>query len=243
MDYQKIGEYIKGKRKAAGLTQAELSEKLNITSKAVSKWECGIAMPDISLFPELCQIFNISVAELLEGCDKVEDNTIERKLKKKTIIVVILSVCCTILLILSVIFGIYFIKNYNSVRTYDLVSGNSSFKLNGKIISIGKQNYVYLGDLKYLNLDNQDQFNSVILKYELYYGKELLFMKNYEKVNDKNEKSEVPFNKILEKVYLFEMIDKNLFKKDEFLYLKLYIANNDEKVKEFIINISIKLDK
>lgn len=45
MDYKKIGEYIQSKRKAIPLTQAELGEKLGVTSKAVSKWECGLSFP------------------------------------------------------------------------------------------------------------------------------------------------------------------------------------------------------
>jgi transcriptional regulator with XRE-family HTH domain/DNA-directed RNA polymerase subunit RPC12/RpoP len=67
MDQLKIGKFIAGCRKAKGLTQLQLSEKLNITDKAVSKWETGKAMPDSSIMLELCDILGISVNELLSG--------------------------------------------------------------------------------------------------------------------------------------------------------------------------------
>ena len=67
MDQLKIGKFIAGCRKEKGLTQAQLAEKLNITDKAVSKWERGIAMPDTSIMLELCDILCISVNELLSG--------------------------------------------------------------------------------------------------------------------------------------------------------------------------------
>ena len=61
MDSGKIGAYIQLKRKSAGLTQTQLGDMLGITSKAVSKWETGVAIPDVSLFPELTKILNITI--------------------------------------------------------------------------------------------------------------------------------------------------------------------------------------
>ena len=67
MDQLKIGKFIAECRKQKKITQAQLSEKLNITDKAVSKWERGISMPDSSIMLELCDILGISVNELLSG--------------------------------------------------------------------------------------------------------------------------------------------------------------------------------
>jgi len=53
MDQLKIGTFIAGRRKAVGLTQVQLAEKLNITDRAISKWERGKAMPDSSIMLEL----------------------------------------------------------------------------------------------------------------------------------------------------------------------------------------------
>ena len=67
MDQLKIGKFISECRKQKNLTQMQLSEKLGITDKAISKWERGIAMPDSSIMLELCEILGISVNELLSG--------------------------------------------------------------------------------------------------------------------------------------------------------------------------------
>ncbi len=67
MDQLKIGKFIAERRKNAGLTQKQLAEKLNITDRAVSKWETGKALPDSSIMLELCLILKITVNDLLSG--------------------------------------------------------------------------------------------------------------------------------------------------------------------------------
>lgn len=67
MDQAKIGRFIAERRRAAGLTQMQLAEKLNITDRAVSKWETGRAMPDTSIMLDLCRILKITVDDLLSG--------------------------------------------------------------------------------------------------------------------------------------------------------------------------------
>jgi len=62
-----IGKFIAKRRKERKLTQAQLAEKLNITDRAVSKWETGKSMPDSSIMLELCEILGITVNELLSG--------------------------------------------------------------------------------------------------------------------------------------------------------------------------------
>ena len=67
MNQVKIGKFIAECRKKENLTQMQLAEKLNITDRAVSKWETGKAMPDTSIMLELCEILGISVNDLLCG--------------------------------------------------------------------------------------------------------------------------------------------------------------------------------
>lgn len=67
MDQIKIGKFIAERRKNVNLTQMQLAEKLNITDRAVSKWETGLAMPDPSIMLELCAILDITADELLRG--------------------------------------------------------------------------------------------------------------------------------------------------------------------------------
>ena len=67
MNQVKTGKFIADCRKDKNLTQMQLAEKLDITDKAVSKWERGIAMPDTAIMVELCDILGITVNELLSG--------------------------------------------------------------------------------------------------------------------------------------------------------------------------------
>ena len=67
MDLKVIGEFIKQQRKAKGLTQVELAEKLLVSEKTISKWECGNGFPDTSLILPLCKELDISANELLSG--------------------------------------------------------------------------------------------------------------------------------------------------------------------------------
>lgn len=76
-----MGQMISSLRKASGMTQMELAEKMNVTDKAVSKWERDLSCPDINSIPKLAEIFHISVDELLQtngkssGTSKIDEIT------------------------------------------------------------------------------------------------------------------------------------------------------------------------
>jgi len=67
MDQEKIGKFIAKLRKEKKLTQKQLANELGITDRAISKWENGKSMPDLSLLKPICDIFDISINELLSG--------------------------------------------------------------------------------------------------------------------------------------------------------------------------------
>ena len=117
MDQVKIGKFIAERRKMAGLTQAQLAEKLNITDRAVSKWETGKSLPDSSIMIDLCDVFKISVNDLLTGevvtmdnyNKELENNLLEmvkqkeegdRRLLRTEIV---MGICCILPLIASII--------------------------------------------------------------------------------------------------------------------------------------------
>lgn len=118
MNLQKIGAYIAEKRKALGMTQTELAEKLGMSNKSVSKWERGVCLPDVSLYMELCDILGITINEFIAGEDLPEENYVEksdeniiqvtkdgkqRRRKLKLIAAVLgvsLAALCTVMLVL-----------------------------------------------------------------------------------------------------------------------------------------------
>ena len=78
MNYKKIGLFIASQRKAKGLTQAKLAEKLYVSEKTVSKWENGNGLPDTAILTNICEILDASLNELLSG-EKLTDETYKTK--------------------------------------------------------------------------------------------------------------------------------------------------------------------
>lgn len=121
MNQEKIGKFIALCRKEQKLTQEELAEKLNITYKAVSKWECGKGLPDASIMLDLCNILKINVNNLLSG-EKVDNNKYVNNAEENLIILTkqiekrkkILKIIQKLLLLFAIIL---FISNmiFNSI--------------------------------------------------------------------------------------------------------------------------------
>lgn len=74
MDQIKTGKFIAEARRAQNLTQRQLADKLAISDKTVSKWECGKGLPEVSLMLPLCEILQIGVNDLLSGEKLAEEN-------------------------------------------------------------------------------------------------------------------------------------------------------------------------
>lgn len=81
MDQIKVGKFISLKRKEKSITQSELAEKLNITDRAISKWENGICLPDASNMLDLCKILDITINDLFSG-EVVDMKDNEKKLEE-----------------------------------------------------------------------------------------------------------------------------------------------------------------
>ena len=76
MEKKTIGKFIAALRKASGMTQRELGDRLFVSDKTISRWECDECTPDLSLIPSLAEIFGITTDELLRG----ERNNLDREL-------------------------------------------------------------------------------------------------------------------------------------------------------------------
>ena len=84
MNQVKTGLYIAEKRKEKGYTQKQLASMLNVSDRAVSRWENGLNMPDLSLMEPLCEILGITIADLFEAVgseDKKPEETVREILK------------------------------------------------------------------------------------------------------------------------------------------------------------------
>lgn len=84
MDQIKIGKFIADERKRKGYTQKQLSEKLEISDKTISKWERGNGFPEVSLLLPLCNELEITVNELLSG-ERVTEEDYRKKAEKNMV--------------------------------------------------------------------------------------------------------------------------------------------------------------
>ena len=117
MNQEKIGKFIAELRKQKKLTQEQLAEKLGITKNAVSKWERGLGLMDLSLLKPLSKILGVSVTEILNGekfrkdeinfkSEEILIDTLDysakeiRKVKKNKILMILLTIIITILSII-----------------------------------------------------------------------------------------------------------------------------------------------
>ena len=121
MNQEKIGKFIAELRKEKKMTQIDLANKLGITDRAISKWENGRGLPDLSLLTPLCEKLGVSINELLSGSrldkkdyqEKLEENIIntidytDKKIKKtKKIFIIILSVIIAFIVLFMLMYGI-----------------------------------------------------------------------------------------------------------------------------------------
>ena len=183
MDLVKIGKYIAGKRKALGMTQKQLAEKLNMSDKSVSKWERGICLPDVSVYMELCEILGISINEFLAGEDidaenvekKPEDNIIQvtkDSKKKQKNLKSILAVVTTFAVIMVLVLGAVFVhkvmqpKNYITavdrtsaeMKTAELLSGtDGAYLFNFYVKEEYKTLTIYLSEYQAGELINKSK--------------------------------------------------------------------------------------
>ena len=183
MDLVKIGKYIAGKRKALGMTQKWLAEKLNMSDKSVSKWERGICLPDVSVYMELCEILGISINEFLAGEDidaenvekKSEDNIIQvtkDSKKKQKKLKSILAVVTTFAVIMVLVLGTVFVhkvmqpKNYITavdrtsaeMKTAELLSGtDGAYLFNFYVKEEYKTLTIYLSEYQAGELINKSK--------------------------------------------------------------------------------------
>lgn len=142
MDQIKIGKFIQERRKEKRLTQSELAEKLDVTDRAVSKWENGNCIPDASNIQELCKILNITINDLFSGCvvdmrdneKKLEENLLEMiKIKEKRdkellILEIFIGVIVSIIMFLCIMIA-SFVQMEDWIRIVLIVFGIIPFAL------------------------------------------------------------------------------------------------------------------
>ena len=153
MDQDKIGNFIKSIRLEKKLTQKELADILGVTYQAVSKWENGKNIPDLSIIKKICDEFNINIDELLNGVKKGQKQK-HKKIGINTIIA---------LSIVIVLFGIYIVNNINS-RSFEFKTISSQcrdFIITGSAAYNRAKTSIYISNIEFCGKNDSEIYNSI----------------------------------------------------------------------------------
>lgn len=216
MDNKKIGKLIADLRKAKNLTQQDLGDMVGVGFRAVSKWERGITMPDISIINELSKILGITSDELLSGEVKKEIKTTKNKKVSNKIKITISIITIIILIITSTI--IYF-KNKTYVYDITQIDG-ADYRIEGQVIY--KENEISLIVNKLKFLDNK--LSSIIIKnyeYEIYSEEKYMF--GYSNDPDSNILEETASIETNFKKFRINYSGEKVIKRKEFVRNKLLL--------------------
>lgn len=152
MEQEKIGKFIKKLRKENNLTQKDLADKYGVTYQAVSKWETGKNIPDISLLKEISKDFNVNIEDLLEGKETKKEKI---NINKKIIIPIIMIILISIPII---------IYHYHSSHNFffkTITSSCSSFKITGSIAYNDKKSSIYISNINYCAGEDNTEYKKI----------------------------------------------------------------------------------
>ena len=171
MDQEKIGAFLRELRKERNLSQEQLAEKFNVSSRSISRWENGKTMPDISVIIELADFFDVDIRELIKGERKSEsmdkdmketlkmvaDYSREEKRKlKKTFILIGITILVFIIGAILTVYGLSLIPSMGTRITHDQYTKT----INATIISYEKGDY----DLSYPTVEYKYKGSTYTIK-------------------------------------------------------------------------------
>ena len=224
MNQNEFGKLIKDIRKKNNLTQKDLADKYNVTYQAVSKWENGKNMPDVSLIKEISKDFNVSMDDLLEG--KYNTNN-----KKKFVKWIIIGIMIVILVILLII-----LFNKSSDFEFKTLSSNcDNFNISGSISYNKNKSAIYVTNITYCGEEDSNIYKKIECTL-------------YEKDNNMNTKissyiedKEITLSDFLKKVTLstdnYSKICTEY--KEDSLYLEINCTNDKGIVTSYTVPLSL----
>ena len=147
LNQEKIGNIIKDIRLKNNLTQKEFADKYGVTYQAVSKWENGLNIPDITLLKEICDDYNLDINFLLSGNPKYK--------RKYFIIITIVTI-----IIISILLTIFLTKK-DPINLKTIVSNCDSFNVTG-VIAYNKDNSsIYISDINYCGEEDKKEYKKI----------------------------------------------------------------------------------
>ncbi len=165
MDQEKIGQFIKKLRKDNHLSQQEFAKRLGVSFQAVSKWENGKNMPDISTLKEIKKQFHVPIDEILGGVEAKDSHN-----KKYWFLVIFL----TLIIMGLIIFILFYFKSTNQLNNKfkfnEVTSTNTDFKVSGNVVKTNDRTSLIINRVFYTKEDENIKYSE--LNCNLYEEKE-----------------------------------------------------------------------
>ena len=220
MNQEKVGKFIKNLRVKYNLTQKDLADKYNVTYQAVSKWENGKNMPDISLLKQMSKDFNISLEEILDGEVKKNNN-------KKYIVGGI------ILLVLVFLIVFVVAKKDDDFKFKTLSSPCENFNISGSISYNDKKSAIYITNIKYCGGNDDKLYKKIDCTLYESHGDIEKKISSYEY----NDSKSIKLEEFLEGV-TFSVGD---YKKncDDLMYLLINAVHSDNNINTYKIPLEM----
>lgn len=223
MDQEKIGKFIKELRKNNNLTQADLALKYGVTYQAVSKWENGKNIPDISIIKQMSKDFNINIDDILEGESK------KSKPDHKYYIPIIIVLILILILLIGLMF---FHKEKFEFKT--LSASCKDFTISGSIAYNKDKSSIYISNVKYCGGDDNNTYDSI----------ECILYDSHDdvitKISEYNKKDNVTLEEYLHEVeFVIDDYESNCKSySNNHIYIEI-LASKDGKTTTYKIPLSL----
>lgn len=149
MNSENIGKNILNLRKSLNLTQVEFASRLHITYQAVSKWENGQSIPDITTIDLICKTFNININELINGKQSKKANI-------KTI-----TIIASIILIIIILLAIIILNHQHDFEFKTITSSCSAFNITGSAAYNNSKTSIYISNIDYCGGDDNTIYSNI----------------------------------------------------------------------------------
>lgn len=228
MDQEKIGNFIKEIRTKNNLTQKQFADKYNVTYQAVSKWENGKNMPDVTLIKQISKDFNISLEEIYNG-----ELNINKK-KNNFIVYIILSVVF-LLIIICIIACLLKNKDFN-FKTISTTCND--FNISGNIAYNNNKSAIYISNIEYCGGDNNIEYKKIECTLYETSGNIERKIKTYNSDKNQNIKLETFLKQITLVVNNYEKVCKEY--SDNSLYLLINATDKSDKTTTYKVPLKIE---
>lgn len=226
MEQEKIGKFIKEIRIKNNLTQKDLADRLGVTYQAVSKWENGKNIPDLSLMKEIAKIFNVDINEILDG---------ERKNKKRKKRFFIIIPIIMIGLITIVCFILFLQKN-NTFEFKTISTTCKNFDITGSIAYNQDKTSIYISDVNYCGEQNDIVYKKIECKLYQSYENTITEINSYS--NHQSETLEVFLKEVKFKIDNYSKICKEVSNSN--LYLEITATSQNDEITTYKIPLILE---